>query len=162
MCELDNTMHGDGKSTRELPDWWTGKDGSAVLMPKFRVNGYWLPSGTQVEEMIFNFMQNENYVGYQVQKYFGSTKPIDIMQKWNNDIKLYTGSNSESKPLFVCPGNDPSWKRFHNYVQNNGVPLFHADLAEKVPVRPSKQNKFSAAPNRGMHHMYCIQVVQCR
>ena len=40
----------------------------------------------QVEEMIYNFLHNRSYVGNQVQRYFGWTKPVDIMQKWNNDI----------------------------------------------------------------------------
>ena len=58
----------------------------------------------QVEEMpvIYNCMHNENYVEYQLRKYFGTTRPNDIMQKWNNDIKLYTGTDPVVKPAFVA------------------------------------------------------------
>ncbi len=71
---------------RELPAWWIGNNGSDIVMPKFRVDGYWTPTGKQVEEMIYNCMHNTSYVGHQVYKYFGTTRPNDIMQKWNNDI----------------------------------------------------------------------------
>ena len=72
------------------------------IMPKFRLHSNRTPTGKQVEEMIYNFMHNENYVGYQARKYFGTTRPNDIMQKWNNDIKLYTGTDPVVKPAFVA------------------------------------------------------------
>ena len=94
-----------GMSTAELPDWWIGKDGSEIVMPKRRKEGNWIPSGKQVEEMIYNFMHNKNYVGNQVAKYFGTTLPRDVMQKWNNDIKLYTGTDPDNHPLSLAPRN---------------------------------------------------------
>ena len=50
--------------------WWIGKDGSDIVMPKFRKDGFWTSTGKQDEEMIHNFMHHEKYVGYQVMKYF--------------------------------------------------------------------------------------------
>ena len=118
-------------------------------MPKRRKEGNWIPSGKQVEEMIYNFMHNKNYVGNQVAKYFGTTLPRDVMQKWNNDIKLYTGTDPDNHPLSLAPRNISSWKRFHDYVKTDGVPTFHADLDEKIPIRPSKDATFTAAAKRG-------------
>jgi hypothetical protein len=134
---------------RELPAWWIGNNGSDIVMPKFRVDGYWTPTGKQVEEMIYNCMHNTSYVGHQVYKYFGTTRPNDIMQKWNNDIRLYTGTDPVVKPSFVASRNTPSWKRFHDYVATDGVPTFHDDFDRKVPIRPSQGEKFTAAANRG-------------
>ena len=137
-------------SPRELPPWWIGKDGSEIAMPKFRLDRNWTPTGKQVEEMIYNCMHNKNYVDYQVHKYFGTTRPKDIMQKWNNDIKLYTGTDPVVKPAFVTPRSTPSWRRFHEYVVTDGVPIFHTDFDLKVPIRPSQAENFSAASNRGI------------
>jgi hypothetical protein len=136
-------------TTAELPEWWIGIGGSDIVMPNRRVDGKWTPSGQQVEEMIYNFMHNKNYVANQVKKYFGTTNPRDIMQKWNMDIKLYSGTNPIVKPLFVLPRNVQSWKRFHEYVASGGVPTFHADLDQKIPTRPSKDEIYTAAANRG-------------
>ena len=44
-------------------------------------------TGKQVEEMIFNCLHNKSYVGYQVQRYFGWTKPVDIMQDTSAVVK---------------------------------------------------------------------------
>ena len=122
-------------------------------MPKFRLDRNWTPTGKQVEEMIYNFVHNENYVEYQLRNYFGTTQPNDVMQKWNNDTKLYTGTDPVQvvKPAFVTPCSTPSWKRFHDYVVTDGVPTFHADFDLKVPIRPSQAEKFTHAPasNRG-------------
>ena len=38
---------------RELPSWWIGNDGSDIVMPKFRLDRNWTPTGKQVEEMIY-------------------------------------------------------------------------------------------------------------
>jgi hypothetical protein len=58
-----------------LPNWWKAKHGSEILMPSM------IPpqtlTGKQVEEMIFNYLHNKRYVGNQVKRYFGSTKPVD-------------------------------------------------------------------------------------
>ena len=136
----------------ELPVWWMGKDGSDIVMPKFRPEErYWTPTGKQVEEMIYNFMHNDQYKGCQVRHYLGTTVPRHVMQKWNNDIKLYTGTDPVVKPAFVTPRSTPSWKRFHDYVVTDGVPTFHADFDLKVPIRPSQAEKFTPSSNRGIH-----------
>lgn len=134
----------------ELPEWWIGKDGSDIVMPKRRVEGIWTPSGKQVEEMIFNFMHNKKYVGNQVAQYFGSTNPRDVMQKWNWDIKVYAGTDPVVKPLGLAPRNTLSWKRYHDYVASEGVPTFHADYDEKIPTRPSREKIYTAAACRGI------------
>ena len=61
-------------------------------------------TGKQVEEMIFNCLHNKSYVGYQVQRYFGWTKPVDIMQKWNNDIELYKDTSAVVNPIGIKSG----------------------------------------------------------
>jgi hypothetical protein len=72
------------------------------------------------------------------------------MQKWNNDIKLYTGTDPVVKPAFVTLRSTPSWRRFHEYVVTDDVPIFHTDFDLKVPIRPSQAENFSAASNRGI------------
>ena len=134
----------------ELPEWWIGKDGSDIVMPKRRVEGRWTPSGKQVEEMLYNFMHNEKYVGNQVEQYFGSTNPRDVMQKWNWDIKVYAGTDPVVKPLSLAPRNTESWKRYHDYVASEGVPTFHADYDKKTPTRPSREKIYTAAACRGI------------
>jgi hypothetical protein len=135
---------------QELPVWWIGKDGSDIVMPKFRPEvKLWTPTGKQVEEMIYNFMHNDRYVDCQVRQFFGTTKPKHVMQKWNNDIKLYTGTDPAVCPLFVKSRSAPSWKRFHDYVATDGVPTFHTDFDLKAPTRPGQVQYFSAASNRG-------------
>ena len=119
-------------------------------MPKRRVEGRWTPSGKQVEEMIYNFMHNKKYVGYQVEKYFGATHPRDVMQKWNWDIKVYAGTDPVVKPLGLAPRNTSCWKRYHDYVASEGVPTFHADYDEKTPIRPSREKLYTAAACRGI------------
>ena len=125
-----------------LPDWWAGKHGSEILMPY--MNPPRILTGKQVEEMIFNCLHNKNYVGNQVQRYFGSTKPVDIMQKWNNDIELYKDTSAVVKPFGIEPGQNPSWRRYHEYVATEGVPIFHDDLHEKIPIRCSKKSTFDS------------------
>jgi hypothetical protein len=119
-------------------------------MPKFRLHRNQTPTGKQVEEMIYNFMHNENYVGCQARKYFGTLRPNDIMQKWNNNTKMYTCTDPVVKPVFVTPRSTPSWKRFHDYVVIDGVPTFHADFDLKAPIRPSQGETFTAASNQGI------------
>ena len=125
-----------------LPDWWIGKHGSEISMPK--TNPPRTLSGKQVEEMIYNFLHNRSYVGNQVQRYFGWTKPVDIMQKWNNDIELYKDTSAVEKPLGIESGQAPSWRRYHQYVATEGVPIFHDDLHEKIPIRCSKKSTFDS------------------
>ena len=137
----------------ELPVWWMGKDGSDIVMPKFRPEERcWTPTGKQVEEMIYNFMHNDQYKDCQVRHYLGTTVPRHVMQKWNNDIKLYTGTDPVVRPLFVSQRSTPSWRRFHDYVATDGVPTFHTDFALKAPTRPGQAKYFDAASDRGTCH----------
>ena len=69
-----------------------------------------------MEEIIFNCLHSKSYVGYQVQRYFGWTKPVDIMQKWNNDIELYKDTSAVVKPIGIKSGQTLSWRRYHEYV----------------------------------------------
>ena len=125
-----------------LPDWWIGKHGSEILMPN--MNPPRTLTGKQVEEMIFNCFHNKSYVAYQVKRYFGWTKPLDIMQKWNNDIELYKDTSAVVKPIGIKSGQFLSWRRYHEYVATEGVPIFHDDLFEKFPIRCSKKSTFDS------------------
>jgi hypothetical protein len=106
-------------------------------------------------------MHNKKYVGNQVAKYFGTTNPRDVMQKWNRDIKLYAGTDPVVKPVGLAPRNTSSWKRFHDYVASDGVPTFHADYDEKIPTRPSKEKIFTAAACRGIREFAFNTVTSC-
>ena len=137
-----------------LPNWWKAKHGSEdseILMPS--MNPPRTLTGKQVEEMIFNYLHNKRYVGNQVKRYFGSTKPLDIMQKWNNDIELYKDTSAVVKPFGIEPAQTPSWKRYHAYVATEGVPIFHEDLYEKIPIRCSKKSTFDSC--KGTQYYSC-------
>jgi hypothetical protein len=140
-----------GKRKKPLPNWWKGKDGSEILMPS--MNPPRTLTGKQVEEMIFNCLHNKSYVENQVKRYFGSTKPLDIMQKWNNDIELYKDTSAVVKPFGIEPAQTPSWKRYHAYVATEGVPIFHEDLYKKNPIRCSKKSIFDSC--KGTQYYSC-------
>jgi hypothetical protein len=140
------------KRLLELPDWWIGKNGSEIVMPKFRLGRSWSPTGKQVEEMIFNCMHNKNYTGNQVQQYFGTTKPKDVMQKWNNDIRLYRDTDPVVEPWNIKPRSKPFWKRYHEYVATEGVPIFHEDFDKRFPIRPSRSDTYFAPDKRGSRY----------
>lgn len=144
------------KKLLELPDWWIGKNGSEIVLPKNRVEGSWTLTGKQVEEMIFNCMHNESYKGHQVQRYFGSTKPKDVMQKWNNDIRLYRGTSSVVPPLTVALKSRLGWKRYHEYVATEGVPIFHEDFDKRYPIRLSRSDTYFAPDKRGTHMTFAF------
>jgi hypothetical protein len=127
-----------------LPDWWIGKNGSEILMPKMRPPLTRTLTGKHVEEMIFNALHNPSYVANQVQRYFGCTKHVDIMQKWNNDIELYKDTSAVMRPIGIESAQVPSWRRYHEYVATEGVPVFHNDLYKKIPVRSSKGSTFAS------------------
>ena len=144
------------KTLLELPDWWIGKNGSEMVMPKNRVDGLWTPTGKQVEEMIFNCMHNTSYVEYQLQRYFGTTKPRDVMQRWNNDIRLYQGSSSAFPPIGTASRSVENWRRYHAYVATEGVPEFHKDFDERFSIRPSKGKIYFASDKRGTYMTFAF------
>ena len=96
---------------------------------------------------------NDLQLGNQVTRYFGSTKPVDIMQKWNNDIELYKDTSAVVKPFGIEPAQTPSWKRYHAYVATEGVPIFHEDRYEKIPIRCSKKSTFDSC--KGTQYYSC-------
>ena len=111
-------------------------------------------TGKQVEEMIFNCLHNTNYVENQVKRYFGSTKPMDIMQKWNSDIDLYKNTSADVKPLGIESAQVQSWKRYHAYVAAEGVPMVHAELYKKHPIRSSKEATFDSCRGNQLSRYY--------
>ena len=131
------------KENLQLPDWWIGNNGSEILMPKMCPPTRSL-TGKHVEEMIFNALHNPSYVGNQVQRYFGWIKPVDIMQKWNNDIELFKDTNAVMRPIWIESAQVPFWRRYHAYVALEGVPIFHNDLFKKITIRSSKGSTFAS------------------
>jgi hypothetical protein len=126
------------------PNWWKGKDDSEILMPvTYRKSGVSRWTGKQVEEIIFNCLQNSEYKKSQADAYFGGVSSAqDIMHKWNNDIRMFKECCTKKKPTFVTPARTPSWNRYCDYVRTEGVPEIHEELEKKYRVRLSHQNPF--------------------
>lgn len=132
---------------RIRPSWWKGKDGNPPLMPATISGKRTVLNGMQLEEMIWNRDSNPAYDAPIADTYIGGghAAALQRMRTWDQHKRDWLHTTREQvDQLGITHNQKPSWRRYHDFVEQGGDRTPHPSILVEHKPGPRKTGAITA------------------